>query len=192
MKAKPARISPLKQLMRNHLAGKSRRELKRLLGSQARPDVNRRGRRKLLSAFKHWQKWELALLGKCPDQELARRTGRTVKAIEQHRKRFHIKMFNSPVQRWQKWERDLLGKISDQNFARRTGRKVTAVRNTRSIFGVKRHGGRLIQPWEKRELRLLGKYPDVTVARRTGRTLMGVRAARHMRGIAQCGERIQR
>ena len=175
--------SSLKQTAQKYLADKSEQERTRLLGRQAKTAFGRKRSGKLLGAFNAWQKWELELLGKYPDEETAGRIGRSIKAVTSRRRKLRIPMFNSGVQRWQKWEKELLGKISDRDFSSQTGRNLKAVRNMRCFLGIEHCGGPMTRLWKKRELRLLGKYPDREVARLIGRSHQSVRAARYAHGI---------
>jgi hypothetical protein len=115
-----------------YLAEKSDREVARIIG--IRRKVGKGGRGKLLRAANKWEKWEFELLGKYPDQEVARRTGRRVSAINFKRRALRIRMYNSPVKRWKDWDRKLLGKCSDDELAERTGRSVEAIRGMRPFF----------------------------------------------------------
>lgn len=174
----------LEEAAHKYLAEKSERDAARLLRPKVLPAF-RWNCHKAPSSSNGWQKWELALLGKCSDRDAARQTGRTLKAIISRRRKLRIQMFNSGVQRWQKWEKDLLGKISDQELADRTGRKATAVQNMRDFLGIERFGGAQ-RRWTKREMRLLGKYPDFVVASRIDRTVEAVKGTRLRFHIAPC------
>ena len=87
MEKKQHRTRSLKRAAREYLAKTSERELARLLRSKVSPDFRRRNRRQAPVASNRWQKWEWALLGKCPDRDAARQTGRTLKAIIKRRRR---------------------------------------------------------------------------------------------------------
>src|SRR4029453_18662796 len=66
-----------------------------------------------------WTPDEVALLGAMPDEEMARRTGPTVSAVQQRR-------YEQPGDEcafWMPEELTLLGTMPDAEVARRTGRK---------------------------------------------------------------------
>ena len=167
---------------RQYLDQKSGKDIARLLRLRGDRGV-RPGKteRRLKSPF-FWKRWEIRLLGKHPDAEAARRTGRKVAAVMQKRKKLHIPCFDPKVKKWQKWELKLLGKHPDEEVARRTGRNFLAVSHKRRKLRVTLANGRIRiwKPWEKR---LLGKCTDVEVARRTKRTYSSASSMRRHFGI---------
>ncbi len=167
-----SRRPQLVKAAQRYLAKKSPRDLFRILRQRAVAREKRRGR--LLRVSKWWEKWEIELLGKHSDEEVARQTGRLVSAVNKKRRKLRILMHNGPVKRWNDWDRNLLGKCPDKEVAGRTGRTVEAVRCMRLLLGIERFGGLGLIKWRRRELKLLGKYPDAEVARRIGRTVLAV------------------
>jgi len=174
---------------REYLAQKSAKEIARLLQVRERiiPRQTKLERRLTASCF--WQKWEIELLGKTPDKETARLTGRPVGGVMEKRKGLHIPVFNGQKD-WAVWELKLLGKIPDTEVARRTGRTALAARSKRKNLHIVLVNGTQ-KRWREWERRLLGKYSDPEVARLTGRTRVSVTSMRHHLGIkgfgAPCG-----
>jgi hypothetical protein len=183
------KVLNLARAARKYLAQKSETEIARMLHLRGRIGSvpKKSGRR--LSASCFWQRWEIYFLGKHPDKETARRTGRSVGAVLSKRVALHIPVFNG-LKDWREWELKLLGKIPDEEVVRRTGRTSLAVRNKRKKLRIVQanspHKG-----WREWERKLLGKYSDKEVARRTGRTVVCVSSMRHYLRIkgfgAPCG-----
>ncbi len=76
---------------------------------------------------------ELQLLGKQPDEELAKRFGRTEKAVQSMR--VSVSLRQRTTRRWEPRELELLGRLPDAEVARITGRtliSVQAMRRTRA------------------------------------------------------------
>jgi hypothetical protein len=88
-----------------------------------------------------WKDEDAALLGKVPDDEIARRTGRTVNAVRQRRELLGIP---NPTARegaygsapWSKEEEELLRQLLPPEAAQQTGRTLHAVYNRRSALGL--------------------------------------------------------
>jgi hypothetical protein len=92
-----------------------------------------------------WTPEDVALLGIIPDEELARRTGRTVGAVRQ--KREELGSANPSGNRRTTEGIALLGRMSDREVARRLGRLLQSVTQERIKFGiVNRFNGRRGQP----------------------------------------------
>lgn len=184
-----AKAFDLSQASRQYLAQKSETDVARLLRLRGRTVLRQKKSGRRLTASWFWQKWEIDLLGKHPDEETARRIGRKVSAIEEKRKRLHIPVFNG-LKDWQEWELKLLGNYPDMEVARRTGRTALAVSSKRRKLRIIMVDGphKRWLDWEKR---LLGKCSDPDMARRTGRTCVCVSSMRHYLGIkgfgAPCG-----
>jgi hypothetical protein len=194
---------------REYPAGKSERETARRLGDQARRAFDRRKRGKPSRPSNKWQKWEIELLGKFPDKEVARQLGRTRSAVKSMRKKLHIPSA-TPARRWTAAENRLLGTMPDAELARRLKRGVTGVTQQRLKLGISfhlsdaelvrllGHQGRRVGSyfkqarrlhasncWQEWEDELLGKMSDRDVAGKTGRTYESVQARRYRLGI-QC------
>ena len=79
---------------------------------------------------------EIALLGTMPDEELARKLGRSVNAILSQRAASGIP---NPAPRRKYWlpkEIELLGKMSDAKIAEIVGCDVECVRSKRATMGI--------------------------------------------------------
>src|SRR6266498_2691534 len=88
----------LAEAARKYASGKSRRELERLLAK--RVVGIRRPRGPLLQGSNKWQEWELELLGKLPDRDVAKLTGRTRLAVEAKRQKLRLLRRASPSPPW--------------------------------------------------------------------------------------------
>jgi hypothetical protein len=81
-----------------------------------------------------WTAEQLALLGTMPDEDLARKTGRTTGAVRHRRTELGIP---SPTGwAWTDAQLALLGKVPDGELAAQTGRTVGAVRCQRTGRGI--------------------------------------------------------
>jgi hypothetical protein len=90
-----------------------------------------------------WTPEDFALLGTIPDEEVARRTGRTAGAVRQ--KLEELRIPNPAGNRWRPEEAALLGTLPDREFARRLGRSLQSVTQKRFKLGIgnpfdSRHG----------------------------------------------------
>jgi len=85
---------------------------------------------------RRWTRKEIKLLGKHPDQELAKRMGRMINAVAGKRQSLNIPMLFSQRRVWTKKDSALLGKNSDVVVAKKIGRSVEAVRSQRFIRGT--------------------------------------------------------
>jgi hypothetical protein len=81
-----------------------------------------------------WTKRQLVLLGTAPDEEVARRTGRTAEAVRQKREELGIP--NPAGNRWTVEEVALLGTMPDTKVASRVARSVSAVTQKRIKLGI--------------------------------------------------------
>jgi hypothetical protein len=92
-----------------------------------------------------WSPAELKMLGKVPDKEIVRRTGRSLHAVTQYRERRHIPVAGA-AQRLRPWtpqEEALLGTGPDAEVARQLKRSYNSVKRRRHRLGIwlsKRHG----------------------------------------------------
>jgi hypothetical protein len=137
-----------------------------------------------------------------PDEELARRLGRTAPALQVRRVFLGIPIFNPRRRNWTPKEESLLGKIPDEEVARRLRRTLSAIKYRRQCLGIadlatkseknlRRQKKLNARPWTKQESALLGKYPDAEVARRIHRSIIAVQMRRHLQGIACCSPKIR-
>jgi hypothetical protein len=127
--------NPASALLRRAL---NREDGARLKGKKPPPDQE--GRRRptagalVQRAEKRWTAEQLALLGTMPDEDLARRTGRTALAIRCQRSRRGIPTATGWA--WTAAQVALLGKLPDVELAARSGRTVGAVRRKRNVLGI--------------------------------------------------------
>ena len=135
-----------------------------------------------------WTAAEDRLLGKWPDERVARFLGRPVKGVQSRRLKLGIR-FASPAPRWKPEEERLLDPTAAPGpirkwtgeLSRRLGRSVAAIRNHRRLkYGPVSPPGRR---WTRRELRLLGTRPDLEVARLVGRRCGNVQVKRGLLDI---------
>jgi hypothetical protein len=134
---------------------------------------------------RQWKAEEDEMLGKWPDEEVARALGTTRVVVQQRRQELGISdrdLFKHRTPKPFSPEEDaLLGKESDVVVARELGRTPVSVRSRREILGIPGNRGR----WSEKDLVMLGRLPDAEVARRTGRTARVVRQKREELGIAE-------
>jgi hypothetical protein len=83
---------------------------------------------------KGWTADQFALLGTIPDEDLARKTGRTTEAVRHRRTELGIP--KSTGWAWTDAQLALLGKVPDAELAAQTGRTVGAVRCQRTGRGI--------------------------------------------------------
>src|SRR6266853_6268585 len=103
------------------LARRPRREVERLLPKRAIAFKKSQGR--ILKASNLWQEWEIRLLGRLPDRDVARRTGRTCRAAAS--KRRQLGFLRRPPRSAAPWTPEhlrLLGKFPDKEVARKLNR----------------------------------------------------------------------
>jgi hypothetical protein len=81
-----------------------------------------------------WAAEDIALLGTAPDEEVARRTGRTAAAVR--RKRWALDIPNPAGSRWTAEDMALLGTLPDREVARRVGRSLQSVTQKRIKLGI--------------------------------------------------------
>jgi hypothetical protein len=81
-----------------------------------------------------WTPEDIALLGAVPDDEVARRTGRTAGAVRQ--KREELRLPNPAGNRWRSEDIALLGTVPDAEVARRLGRSIQSVTQKRIKLGI--------------------------------------------------------
>jgi hypothetical protein len=167
-----------KSAIRRLIAAKSDREIARLprqtyqlLNLHQRPRSN-------ISHQERWLDYELKLLGRIRDEELARLLRRSQAAVAGKRESLGIPIFAPRRTAWSKREIELLGKRPDPVVARMLGRTKYAVQLKRYSLGIP-------QCWEDRrawmaeENKLLGKMRDQEVAKKLGRSLSSVRSHRN-------------
>jgi hypothetical protein len=134
-----------------------------------------------------WSPEEDALLGRIPDEEIARRTRRTRQAIYMRRHKLgipapHTERNWSPLTKrnWSAAEDDLLQTVPVKEVARRTGRSQGAVYQRRYVLGLPQFGP---YRWTEEEDALLEELSNAEVARQTGRDLKSIYYRRTYLGI---------
>lgn len=175
----------LARAARMYLAGKSERERKQLFGHRARGVAGRQGQRAHAPRF--WQKWQDALLGRMPDAEAARKTGRSAIAVRKRRLILGIPCLRALPQnsrRWTEEEIQLLGTMTDSELARRLGCKKQMVLGKRwrlkiPVFPARKPS----RAWKAAELKLLGRFKDSEVGRQLDCPQYTVRFKRLKLGI---------
>jgi len=167
-----------KSAIRRLIAAKSDREIARLLRqTHRRLNLHQRPRSRI-SHRERWLDYELQLLGRMRDEELARFLRRSPGAVAAKRESLGIAIFAPRRTAWSPREIELLGKRPDPIVARMLGRTKFAVQ-------LKRHSLGIPQCWENRrawteeENRLLGTGRDQEVAKRLGRSVSSVRSHRN-------------
>ena len=132
--------------------------------------------------FGLWTDDEDKLIGTLPDNELARRLGRTFLAVQARRIQLKTPKFKAKLHRWIAAENALLGTMTDGEVAARLG--IT----TRAVAHRRRRLGRAVRfaqrrPWTQEEDALLGTASDTEIAARLGRHLSTVCIRRQKLGI---------
>jgi hypothetical protein len=91
-----------------------------------------------------WTLRALALLGRASDQDVARRLGMSVTAVNWKRRRLGIKSYQPPRPKvaWTGSKLRLLGRVTDAEAARRLGIDKATVRSKRAELGIPPHGFR--------------------------------------------------
>src|SRR5439155_1756169 len=116
-----------------------------------------------------WLEQHGALIGKLPDEEIARRVGKSRGYIKKIRLERGIH-FNRKLRPWTPEEERLLGKYTDREVGRLLVRDIRAVANRRRALGRPPCGGSY-NLWADYERDLLGTAPDREVARQLKRSL---------------------
>src|SRR5258706_1258918 len=163
--------------IRRLIRAKSDREIARLLRQSHRLLNLHRRRRSTISHRERWTDYELRLLGRIRDEELAKLIRRGVTAVAGKRESLGIPIFAPQRIRWSKREIEMLGRRPDPVVAGMLGR-------SRYPVQLKRHSLHIPQCWEGRrswtraDEALLGTMRDADVAKKLGRTVFGVRTQR--------------
>src|ERR1700734_3967720 len=130
-----------KNAIRELIHAKSEREIARILRQSYQLLNLHRRRRSNISHREQWMDYELRLLGRMRDEELAKWLRRSPGAIAARRESFGITIFAPQRSRWSRREIELLGKRPDPVVARMLGR-------TRYAVQLKRHSLGISQCWE--------------------------------------------
>ncbi|HEX3717223.1 MAG TPA: hypothetical protein VH595_04575 [Verrucomicrobiae bacterium] len=160
------------------IRAKSDREIARLLRKSHRL-LNLHCRRRTGGPHsERWTDYELRLVGRIRDEELAKLLRRTPGAVAAKRESLDIPIFSPQRIRWSSREIELLGKRPDFFVARMLGR-------TRYAVQLKRHSLNIPQCWENRrawtssEDALLGTMRDAELAQKLKRSVLSVRSRRN-------------
>lgn len=122
--------------IRELIRAKSDREIARLLRQSYRLLNLHRRRRSSVLHRERWTEYELRLLGRIRDEELAKLLRRGVAAVAGKRESLGIPIFAPQRIRWSKREVELLGKRPDPVVARMLGRSRYAVQLKRHSLGI--------------------------------------------------------
>jgi len=158
-----------------YLAAKSTHEIERLTGLRGQAPPRRKTRARVLRAYRHWQPWELELLGKLPDAEVARQTERKLQAVTEKRRAIGLAYTLTDAKRWTDEELALLGTAKDSIIAK-LDRTVESIKTQRRKKGVPNY--RQIHFWTKAEDKVVMSYPYKEAARRLNRTMMEIETRR--------------
>jgi hypothetical protein len=164
--------------IRQLIRAKSDREIARLLRKSHRL-LNLHCRRRSGGAqSERWTDYELRLVGRIRDEELAKLLRRTPGAVAAKRESLDIPIFMPQRILWSRREIELLGKRPDNVIAR-------MLRRTRYAVQLKRHSLGIPQCWENRrawtpeEDVQLGTMRDAQIAKRLKRSVSSVRSRRN-------------
>jgi len=128
-----------------------------------------------------WTREEERMLGKRPDQEVAKSLNRSLRAVITRRRRKNIPYLNRALRLWTRVEIKLLCKFSDAEIARSTSHPRSGV------IAKRRELGLLIRPaprrWTRKEEGLLGTKPDNEIAILLQRSRVAVCNRRYALGI---------
>gem|GEM_PF-2373724 len=159
------------------IRAKSDREIARLLRQSHRLLNLHSRRRSSVSHRERWMDYELRLLGRIRDEELANLLRRGVTAVAGKRESLGISIFAPQRFRWVKREIELLGKRPDAVVARMLGRTRYAVQLKRHSLGIPQCW-ETAKPWTRAEEALLGTMRDGELAKKLKRTVSCVRTRR--------------
>jgi len=118
------------------IRAKSDREIARLLRKSYHLLNPGRRRRSSVSHGTRWSNYELRLLGRIRDEELAKLLRRSPIAVKGRRESLNIPIFAPQRIRWSRREIELLGKRPDPIVARMLGRTKYSVQLKRHSLGI--------------------------------------------------------
>jgi hypothetical protein len=130
-----------------------------------------------------WTKAKLELLGKEPDQLLARQWGYSSQVVALKRESLGIPHSAHVARIWTDEELALLGVINDPQLARKIGISPRSVAHKRQELGIPATQTAGPYHWRKRELARLGKMPDDELAIELGLSDSFVARKRRQLGI---------
>jgi hypothetical protein len=129
-----------------------------------------------------WQPADDNLLGKYPDEDVARFLKVTPHSVKTRRGKLGIRIKNPKVRPWTPEEEELLGFKPDAEVAEALGRSILSVRCKRMELGRPYTASR-IRYWTLEEDGLLRTESDERAAKLLGRSLQSVRLRRRHLGI---------
>ena len=161
-----------------------------------------------LRAVQKWTKEEIAMVGQLSDAVVARRLGRSPRAVKLVRLKLGLPQVDVKQRRWTQAEDALLGALPDLVVAKRINRNLWAVYHRRYRLGIPRYGTgsakigtaanrALSQPpftpsrqpkprrWTPEEDALLETLTPQEAAAKLNRTLASVRYRYMVRGLRQ-------
>jgi hypothetical protein len=134
----------------------------------------------------------IALLGRRPDQRLARGFHMSLKQVRKMRLKLGIRTYKETFLDNAKWPREalaLLGTMSDEQVAKRLGTHRGCVSVKRYALGIPRFNPPY--QWTRKTLALLGRKPDGELARELGVTTRIVEKKRYKLGIPSHRSRLR-
>ena len=140
-----------------------------------------------------WSAKELALLGAAPDPEVAKRTGRSLDAVNKRRNSLgRAALTEGPrgarTLFWNATDKALIGVLPDPEVAKRTGRSLMAVREGRRKLGrkavAKGPRGERDYFWGAEEDATLRAMPAKDAAKQLNRSIESIYRRRRVLGIA--------
>ena len=143
---------------------------------------------------KVWSAEELALLGAVPDPEVARRTGRSLDAINKRRNALGRPALKEGTRGartlfWSESDKALIGKMPDTEVAKRTGRSLMAVRECRRMLKrkavAKGPRGERAYFWSAVEDAIVRALPAKEAVKKLNRSLGSIHTRRRALGVAK-------
>lgn len=153
-----------------------------------------RNRRKCPRPTSVWSSEELALLGVVPDPEVARRTGRSLDAVNKRRNSLgRSALMEGPrgarTLFWNDADKALIGKMPDAEVAKRTGRTHVAVREFRRKLRRKAIAmgprGQRDYFWTAAEDAIVRALPAKEAVKKLNRSLQSIHIRRWVLGVAK-------
>ena len=86
--------------------------------------------------FRPWTPEEYALLGKLPDEEIARKTGRPLGVVSTKRSKLGLRKPNALRKYWTPEQEQLLGTAPDADIALRLDRTISSVKGQRKALKI--------------------------------------------------------
>lgn len=129
-----------------------------------------------------WTSEMIALLGKEPEIEIAKKLGVGRYIVNMKRRMLGIPPYERLCDKWTPDVIELLGKMSDAKLGRLIGANRRTVKAKRESLGIPANQGRC--QWTAEMVALLGTAPDFEISKQIGLKEDTVAYARRSRGIA--------